>query len=50
MKLHRLASAATLLVLLVSSAAAQTYPVRQITLVVPFAPGGPAEAASLVRK
>ncbi len=39
----RLACAAALLALSVSSATAQTYPARQITLVVPFAPGGPAD-------
>jgi tripartite-type tricarboxylate transporter receptor subunit TctC len=39
----RLACAATLLALSVSSATAQNYPARQITLVVPFAPGGPAD-------
>ena len=36
----RLACAAALLALFVSSAPAQNYPARQITLVVPFAPGG----------
>jgi tripartite-type tricarboxylate transporter receptor subunit TctC len=39
----RLACAAALLALSVSSATAQNYPARQITLVVPFAPGGPAD-------
>jgi tripartite-type tricarboxylate transporter receptor subunit TctC len=39
----RLACAAGLLALSVSAATAQSYPARQITLVVPFAPGGPAD-------
>jgi tripartite-type tricarboxylate transporter receptor subunit TctC len=42
-RLPRLACAAALIALSAATATAQSYPARQITLVVPFAPGGPAD-------
>src|SRR5438874_3135087 len=39
----RLTGAVACLILFVSIAAAQNFPTRQITLIVPFAPGGPAD-------
>jgi tripartite-type tricarboxylate transporter receptor subunit TctC len=41
--LRRLACTAALIALSAAAATAQGYPARQITLVVPFAPGGPAD-------
>ncbi len=43
MHLRRLVATGVFLVLLAATGIAQTYPSRQITLLVPFAPGGPAD-------
>ena len=46
--LRRIAFGALALFALIQSAAAQTYPSRTITLIVPFAPGGPADVLGRV--
>ena len=46
--LRRLVGAALALVVIATPAAAQSYPNRSITLIVPFAPGGPADVLGRV--
>src|SRR5262245_46726946 len=46
--LSRIAGVALALIVLTPFAAAQTYPNRSITLIVPFAPGGPADVLGRV--